>query len=157
MNLLVFCSRYWVPVVWLPIVFYLCWHCYTTLAQGNTRLQLTTGRTRHYSMMYMQYKRHVHLSWCNGSICLQISPSQSNSTCFRSFSCWAGSCGPSLSTASTASSSTWNHRLITTTSSRYISFCMGSTIRYKSFSQSCLIHFSYFKILSFGQTNLLHY
>lgn len=35
-------SWYWVPVVWLPIVFYLCWYCYTTLAQGNTRLELTS-------------------------------------------------------------------------------------------------------------------
>ncbi|XP_015258095.1 PREDICTED: fatty acid 2-hydroxylase isoform X1 [Cyprinodon variegatus] len=35
-------SWYWVPVVWLPIVFYLCWHCYTTLAQGTTRLELSS-------------------------------------------------------------------------------------------------------------------
>ncbi|XP_072242830.1 fatty acid 2-hydroxylase isoform X1 [Leuresthes tenuis] len=35
-------SWYWVPVVWLPIVFYLCWHCYTTLAQGTTRIALTS-------------------------------------------------------------------------------------------------------------------
>lgn len=36
-------SWYWVPIVWLPIVFYLSWHCYTTLAQGTTRLALTSG------------------------------------------------------------------------------------------------------------------
>ncbi|XP_027854859.1 fatty acid 2-hydroxylase isoform X1 [Xiphophorus couchianus] len=35
-------SWYWVPIVWLPIVFYLSWHCYTTLAQGNTRIELTS-------------------------------------------------------------------------------------------------------------------
>ncbi|MED6292593.1 hypothetical protein CHARACLAT_001980 [Characodon lateralis] len=35
-------SWYWVPVVWLPIVFYLCWHCYTSLAKGSTRLELTS-------------------------------------------------------------------------------------------------------------------
>ncbi|KAM4553446.1 fatty acid 2-hydroxylase isoform 2-T2 [Fundulus diaphanus] len=36
-------SWYWVPVVWLPLVFYLCWHCYATLAKGNTRLELTSN------------------------------------------------------------------------------------------------------------------
>uniref|UniRef100_A0A3Q4A9U6 Fatty acid 2-hydroxylase n=1 Tax=Mola mola TaxID=94237 RepID=A0A3Q4A9U6_MOLML len=35
-------SWYWVPVVWLPIVFYLSWHCYTNLAQGNTRIVFTS-------------------------------------------------------------------------------------------------------------------
>ncbi|XP_029991568.1 fatty acid 2-hydroxylase [Sphaeramia orbicularis] len=35
-------SWYWVPVVWLPIVFYLSWYCYTTLAKGNTRIVLTS-------------------------------------------------------------------------------------------------------------------
>ncbi|XP_071401086.1 fatty acid 2-hydroxylase isoform X2 [Centroberyx affinis] len=31
-------SWYWVPVVWLPIVIYLSWHCYTTLAKETTRV-----------------------------------------------------------------------------------------------------------------------
>eukprot|EP00066_Takifugu_rubripes_P004011 XP_003967047.2 PREDICTED: fatty acid 2-hydroxylase [Takifugu rubripes] len=35
-------SWYWVPVVWLPIVFFLSWHCYSTLAQGTTRVVLTS-------------------------------------------------------------------------------------------------------------------
>ncbi|CAF97505.1 unnamed protein product, partial [Tetraodon nigroviridis] len=35
-------SWYWVPVVWLPIVFFLSWHCYTTLAEGTTRIVLTS-------------------------------------------------------------------------------------------------------------------
>uniref|UniRef100_A0A3Q0RB19 Fatty acid 2-hydroxylase n=1 Tax=Amphilophus citrinellus TaxID=61819 RepID=A0A3Q0RB19_AMPCI len=35
-------SWYWVPIVWLPIVFYLSWHCYTTLAQGTIRVALTS-------------------------------------------------------------------------------------------------------------------
>uniref|UniRef100_A0A8D0AYM7 Fatty acid 2-hydroxylase n=1 Tax=Sander lucioperca TaxID=283035 RepID=A0A8D0AYM7_SANLU len=35
-------SWYWVPVVWLPVVFYFSWHCYTTLAKGTTRLELTS-------------------------------------------------------------------------------------------------------------------
>ncbi|XP_060932428.1 fatty acid 2-hydroxylase [Limanda limanda] len=35
-------SWYWVPVVWLPIVFYLSWYCFTTLAQGTTRIALTS-------------------------------------------------------------------------------------------------------------------
>ncbi|KAG8012943.1 Fatty acid 2-hydroxylase [Nibea albiflora] len=35
-------SWYWVPVVWLPIVFYFSWHCYTTLAEGTTRIVLTS-------------------------------------------------------------------------------------------------------------------
>ncbi|GLD67666.1 fatty acid 2-hydroxylase, partial [Lates japonicus] len=35
-------SWYWVPVVWLPIVFYLSWYCYSTLAKGTTRIVLTS-------------------------------------------------------------------------------------------------------------------
>ncbi|XP_053175024.1 fatty acid 2-hydroxylase-like [Scomber japonicus] len=35
-------SWYWVPVVWLPIVFYLSWYCYTSLAKGTTSLPLTS-------------------------------------------------------------------------------------------------------------------
>ncbi|KAF3854383.1 hypothetical protein F7725_022438 [Dissostichus mawsoni] len=35
-------SWYWVPVVWLPIVLYYSWYCYTTLAKGTTRLELTS-------------------------------------------------------------------------------------------------------------------
>ncbi|KAL7402793.1 hypothetical protein ABVT39_020023 [Epinephelus coioides] len=35
-------SWYWVPVVWLPIVFYYSWYCYTTLAKGTTRLHFTS-------------------------------------------------------------------------------------------------------------------
>lgn len=38
-------NRYWVPVVWLPVVFYFCWYCYTTLAKSNTRIVLTSGNT----------------------------------------------------------------------------------------------------------------
>lgn len=30
-------------MVWLPIVFYVSWHCYSTLAKGTTRLNLTSG------------------------------------------------------------------------------------------------------------------
>ncbi|XP_040019426.1 fatty acid 2-hydroxylase [Gasterosteus aculeatus] len=36
-------SWYWVPVVWLPVVFYFSWYCYTTLGEGTTRLNLTSG------------------------------------------------------------------------------------------------------------------
>nr|XP_057930976.1 fatty acid 2-hydroxylase [Doryrhamphus excisus] len=35
-------SWYWVPVVWLPIVFYLSWYCYTYLAKGITRIAITS-------------------------------------------------------------------------------------------------------------------
>nr|XP_020459908.1 fatty acid 2-hydroxylase isoform X2 [Monopterus albus] len=35
-------SWYWVPVVWLPLVFYLTWYCCTTLAKGTTKLVLTS-------------------------------------------------------------------------------------------------------------------
>uniref|UniRef100_A0A3Q3A1R5 Fatty acid 2-hydroxylase n=1 Tax=Kryptolebias marmoratus TaxID=37003 RepID=A0A3Q3A1R5_KRYMA len=35
-------SWYWVPVVWFPIVFYFSWYCYTTLAQGSTRVAVTS-------------------------------------------------------------------------------------------------------------------
>uniref|UniRef100_A0A3P8RKG4 Fatty acid 2-hydroxylase n=1 Tax=Amphiprion percula TaxID=161767 RepID=A0A3P8RKG4_AMPPE len=35
-------SWYWVPVVWLPVVFYLSWYCFTTLAKGTTRIDLTS-------------------------------------------------------------------------------------------------------------------
>ncbi|KAK0132563.1 Fatty acid 2-hydroxylase [Merluccius polli] len=34
-------SWYWVPVFWLPIIFYFSWYCFTTLAQETTRLSLT--------------------------------------------------------------------------------------------------------------------
>ncbi|KAL6107273.1 fa2h [Pungitius sinensis] len=36
-------SWYWVPVVWLPVVFYFSWYCYTSLAKGTTRLNLASG------------------------------------------------------------------------------------------------------------------
>lgn len=32
---------YMVPIVWMPLVFYLSWYCYSLLAQGSTRLDLT--------------------------------------------------------------------------------------------------------------------
>ncbi|KAI1890081.1 hypothetical protein AGOR_G00169540 [Albula goreensis] len=35
-------SWYMVPLVWIPLVLYLSWYSYTTLAQENTRLFLTT-------------------------------------------------------------------------------------------------------------------
>uniref|UniRef100_A0A3P9HPK6 Fatty acid 2-hydroxylase n=1 Tax=Oryzias latipes TaxID=8090 RepID=A0A3P9HPK6_ORYLA len=35
-------SWYWVPVVWLPIVFYVSWHCYTTMAQGTSSMHITS-------------------------------------------------------------------------------------------------------------------
>ncbi|XP_035499389.2 fatty acid 2-hydroxylase [Scophthalmus maximus] len=35
-------SWYWVPVVWLPIVLYFSWYCYTTLAKGTTRIVLAS-------------------------------------------------------------------------------------------------------------------
>ncbi|XP_022058305.2 fatty acid 2-hydroxylase [Acanthochromis polyacanthus] len=35
-------SWYWVPVVWLPIVFYFSWYCLTTLAEGTTRIDVTS-------------------------------------------------------------------------------------------------------------------
>ncbi|CAL8358523.1 unnamed protein product [Lota lota] len=34
-------SWYWVPVFWLPIIFYFSWHCFTTLAQESTQVSLT--------------------------------------------------------------------------------------------------------------------
>ncbi|ETE60597.1 Fatty acid 2-hydroxylase, partial [Ophiophagus hannah] len=40
-DLMEFLSRatwYIVCIFWLPVVFFLSWHCYTTLAQGKTRL-----------------------------------------------------------------------------------------------------------------------
>ncbi|KAM6972930.1 fatty acid 2-hydroxylase [Aplochiton taeniatus] len=44
-------SWYWVPVVWLPMVFYFSWYCYTTLAQESTRLFLTAD----YSILVHKY------------------------------------------------------------------------------------------------------
>ncbi|KAM8860431.1 fatty acid 2-hydroxylase [Synchiropus picturatus] len=34
-------SWYWVPVVWLPVVVYLSWYCFTSLARGDTRMDIT--------------------------------------------------------------------------------------------------------------------
>ncbi|XP_072290486.1 fatty acid 2-hydroxylase [Eucyclogobius newberryi] len=36
-------SWYWVPIVWMPLVIYLSWYCYTTLAKGASRIDLTSG------------------------------------------------------------------------------------------------------------------
>lgn len=35
--------RYMVPIVWMPMVIYLSWYCYTLLAQETTRLYITSG------------------------------------------------------------------------------------------------------------------
>ncbi|XP_059916203.1 fatty acid 2-hydroxylase [Gadus macrocephalus] len=34
-------SWYWVPVFWLPIIFYFSWHCFVTLAQDSPQVSLT--------------------------------------------------------------------------------------------------------------------
>uniref|UniRef100_A0A8C9SRM3 Fatty acid 2-hydroxylase n=1 Tax=Scleropages formosus TaxID=113540 RepID=A0A8C9SRM3_SCLFO len=44
-------SWYMVPAVWMPLVFYLSWYCYTTLSQEKTRLHLTTE----YSILVHKY------------------------------------------------------------------------------------------------------
>ncbi|MFT7813909.1 fatty acid 2-hydroxylase [Arapaima gigas] len=44
-------SWYMVPAVWMPLVFYLSWYCYTTLAQEKTRLYLSSG----YSVLVHKY------------------------------------------------------------------------------------------------------
>ncbi|KAJ8272221.1 hypothetical protein COCON_G00110800 [Conger conger] len=44
-------SWYMVPLVWIPVVFYLSWYCYTSLAEEKTRLFLT----REYSVVVHQY------------------------------------------------------------------------------------------------------
>lgn len=35
-------SWYWVPIVWMPLVIYLSWYCYTTLAKGTGRVDVTS-------------------------------------------------------------------------------------------------------------------
>ncbi|XP_077568261.1 fatty acid 2-hydroxylase-like [Stigmatopora nigra] len=44
-------SWYWVPVVWLPLVFYFSWSCYSTLARGTTRIAITSD----FSFMVHKY------------------------------------------------------------------------------------------------------
>ncbi|XP_024279126.1 fatty acid 2-hydroxylase [Oncorhynchus tshawytscha] len=44
-------SWYMVPAVWMPLVFYLSWYCYTTLAQETTRLFASTD----YSFLVHKY------------------------------------------------------------------------------------------------------
>ncbi|XP_029613790.1 fatty acid 2-hydroxylase [Salmo trutta] len=44
-------SWYMVPAVWMPLVFYLSWYCYTTLALGTTRLFASTD----YSVLVHKY------------------------------------------------------------------------------------------------------
>lgn len=34
-------SWYWVPIVWMPLVIYLSWYCYSTLAKGMSRINVT--------------------------------------------------------------------------------------------------------------------
>ncbi|KAJ0069501.1 hypothetical protein NL108_008444, partial [Boleophthalmus pectinirostris] len=35
-------SWYWVPIVWMPLVIYLSWYCYATLAKGVSRIEVTS-------------------------------------------------------------------------------------------------------------------
>ncbi|CAL1595275.1 unnamed protein product [Knipowitschia caucasica] len=35
-------SWYWVPIVWIPVIIYLSWYCYTVLAKGKSRIEVTT-------------------------------------------------------------------------------------------------------------------
>ncbi|XP_073687938.1 fatty acid 2-hydroxylase [Garra rufa] len=44
-------SWYMVPIVWLPMVIYLSWYCYTLLAQERTRLFITSD----YSILVHKY------------------------------------------------------------------------------------------------------
>ncbi|KAK7117431.1 hypothetical protein R3I94_022865 [Phoxinus phoxinus] len=44
-------SWYMVPIVWMPLVIYLSWYCYTLLAQERTRLCITTD----YSILVHKY------------------------------------------------------------------------------------------------------
>ncbi|XP_067091576.1 fatty acid 2-hydroxylase [Osmerus mordax] len=44
-------SWYMVPLVWVPVILYLSWYCYTTLAQGATRLFMDTD----YSILVHKY------------------------------------------------------------------------------------------------------
>ncbi|TRY87977.1 hypothetical protein DNTS_007010, partial [Danionella cerebrum] len=44
-------SWYMVPIVWLPLVFYLSWYCYTLLAQETTRVFFTSD----YSILVHKY------------------------------------------------------------------------------------------------------
>uniref|UniRef100_A0A8C6UMS9 Fatty acid 2-hydroxylase n=1 Tax=Neogobius melanostomus TaxID=47308 RepID=A0A8C6UMS9_9GOBI len=44
-------SWYWVPIVWMPLVIYLSWYCYTTLAKGTSRIEVTSD----FSMTVHKY------------------------------------------------------------------------------------------------------
>ncbi|KAI7812132.1 fatty acid 2-hydroxylase [Triplophysa rosa] len=44
-------SWYMVPIVWLPLVVYLSWYCYTLLAQERTRVHITSD----YSILIHKY------------------------------------------------------------------------------------------------------
>ncbi|XP_051545850.1 fatty acid 2-hydroxylase-like [Myxocyprinus asiaticus] len=44
-------SWYMVPIVWMPLVIYLSWYCYTLLAQESTRLFITSD----YSVLIHKY------------------------------------------------------------------------------------------------------
>lgn len=35
-------SWYWVPIVWMPLVIYVSWYCYTTLAKSPNRIVVTS-------------------------------------------------------------------------------------------------------------------
>lgn len=64
--------RYWVPVVWLPLVFYVSWHCYTTMAQGTSRVFLTSGNTHLWQ---------AHALSCVPSSYLHVQHESSSSVC----------------------------------------------------------------------------
>lgn len=51
-------------MVWLPIVFYLSWYCYTTLAQGTTKIVLFSGNAHkhtHCTMLILWTQPGTHL------------------------------------------------------------------------------------------------
>ncbi|KAG7229824.1 hypothetical protein INR49_012473 [Caranx melampygus] len=60
-------SWYWVPVVWLPIVFYLSWYCYTTLAKGTTRIALTSAHNYYLITLHFLLHGQHHKSPFDGS------------------------------------------------------------------------------------------
>lgn len=68
------CCRYWVPVVWLPIVFYLSWSCYMTLAQGTTRIVFTSGTTHTRPLLWPHHTNPIPLYLCCFIIFISVFP-----------------------------------------------------------------------------------
>ncbi len=146
-------------MVWLPIVFYLSWHCYTTLAKGTTKIVLTSGNTHtqapacahSYVQCMLAYWAHKHERLLHAFIFIYtihvlfwVRTQPYNTTClFSSFSFPAGVCVclVSMSLSLCVCSQTSLSRSISTLSR--CSFCWAGSCGRSSSTASIALSFTW--------------